>query len=89
MNVTVTNDERNCYQSTCRMNVTGILMNVTVMDERNLGYFWCNILKKPIIIYGVRVVNKSKIFRDIFELWLVHFFVTSNPIISPHDLQFI
>ena len=68
MNVTVTNDERNCYRSTCRMNVTGLLMNVTVMDERNFGYFWCNILKQAIIIYVVRVSNKSKICRDIFEL---------------------
>ena len=68
MNVTVTNDERNCYRSTCRMNVTGLLMNVTVMDERNFGYIWCNILKKAIIIYGVRVVNESKFFHNTLEL---------------------
>ena len=38
MNVTVTKDERNFSRSTCRMNVTGLSMNVTVMDERNFVY---------------------------------------------------
>ena len=68
MNVTVTNDERNFSRSTCRMNVTGLLMNVTVMDERNFGYIWCNILKKAITIYAVQLVNESKIFRNSLEL---------------------
>ena len=80
MNVTVTNDERNCYRSTCRMNVTGLLMNVTVMDERNFGYA----IKEGHCYLRLTASKCSKYFLRFLRIIVGYFFlVTSTPSIHP------